>query len=228
LATTINSTPSEGPGGALTALTARHPDRAWTLNDNLRQTDPGEQAALTELRAGDPARAVAWYVDHDRVHPADSRTQAIQAMVEAWAADTARGADTLLLAYRRHNVDALNLAARRLCENAGMLSGPELTAPSGKRYRTGDRIIAPGPRGSRRGRAQISTATEGLTWATSWHATTRAGDPQVHDHVCSRPLSPRADAWRCSRGYSGRPCRFSSSQCRIWFGSNRTKWPTFT
>ena len=26
-------------------------------------------------------------------------------------------------------------------------------------------------------------ATEGLTWAVSRHATTRAGDPQVHDHV---------------------------------------------
>jgi len=26
-------------------------------------------------------------------------------------------------------------------------------------------------------------ATGGLTWATSRHATTRAGDPQVHDHV---------------------------------------------
>jgi hypothetical protein len=139
-----------GPGGALTALTHRHPDRVWTLSDNLRQTDLGEQAALTELRAGDPARAVAWYVDHDRVHPADSRTQAMQAMVEAWAADTARGADTLLLAYRRDNVDALNLAARRRWESAGLLSGPELTAPGGKRYRAGDRIVtlAPGPRGA--------------------------------------------------------------------------------
>jgi conjugative relaxase-like TrwC/TraI family protein len=38
-------------------------------------------------------------------------------------------------------------------------------------------------RGGRRGRAQIPTATEGLVWATSRHATTRAGDPQVDDHV---------------------------------------------
>ena len=37
--------------------------------------------------------------------------------------------------------------------------------------------------GGRRGRAQLRTSTEGLTWAVSRHATTRAGDPQVHDHV---------------------------------------------
>jgi hypothetical protein len=37
--------------------------------------------------------------------------------------------------------------------------------------------------GGRRGRAQLRTPTAGLTWAVSRHATTRAGDPQVHDHV---------------------------------------------
>ncbi len=37
--------------------------------------------------------------------------------------------------------------------------------------------------GGRRGRAQVRTPTDGLTWAASRHATTRAGDPQVHDHV---------------------------------------------
>jgi conjugative relaxase-like TrwC/TraI family protein len=37
--------------------------------------------------------------------------------------------------------------------------------------------------GGRRGRAQLRTPTEGLTWAVSRHETTRAGDPQVHDHV---------------------------------------------
>ena len=38
-------------------------------------------------------------------------------------------------------------------------------------------------RGGRRGRSQERTPTGGLTWAVSRHATTRAGDPQVHDHV---------------------------------------------
>ena len=37
--------------------------------------------------------------------------------------------------------------------------------------------------GGRRGRAQVRTGTGGLIWAVSRHATTRAGDPQPHDHV---------------------------------------------
>ena len=37
--------------------------------------------------------------------------------------------------------------------------------------------------GGRRGRAQVRTPTGGLTWAVSRHATTRAGDPQSHDHI---------------------------------------------
>ena len=37
--------------------------------------------------------------------------------------------------------------------------------------------------GGRRGRAQVRTGAGGLTWAVSRHATTRAGDPQPHDHV---------------------------------------------
>ncbi len=55
-----------------------------------------------------------------------------------------------MLAYRRDNVEALNQTARRLWEQAGLLSGPELIAPGGRRYRAGDRIItlAPGPRGA--------------------------------------------------------------------------------
>jgi conjugative relaxase-like TrwC/TraI family protein len=44
-----------------------------------------------------------------------------------------------------------------------------------------DRLVA--ERGGRRGRSQTRVATGGLIWATSRHATTRAGDPRVHDHV---------------------------------------------
>lgn len=37
--------------------------------------------------------------------------------------------------------------------------------------------------GGRRGRAQSRTATSGLVWARTRHATSRAGDPEPHDHV---------------------------------------------
>ena len=38
-------------------------------------------------------------------------------------------------------------------------------------------------RGGRRGRVQARTATGGLTYAVTRHATSRAGDPSPHDHV---------------------------------------------
>ena len=37
--------------------------------------------------------------------------------------------------------------------------------------------------GGRRGRAQTRSATEGLVYARTRHATSRAGDPEPHDHV---------------------------------------------
>ena len=41
--------------------------------------------------------------------------------------------------------------------------------------------------GGRRGRAQVRTPTDGPTWAVSRHATTRAGDPQVHENTSWSP-----------------------------------------
>jgi conjugative relaxase-like TrwC/TraI family protein len=44
-----------------------------------------------------------------------------------------------------------------------------------------DRLTA--HQGGRRGRAAVATPTSGLTYAVSRHATSRAGDPNPHDHV---------------------------------------------
>ncbi|MFN8038894.1 MAG: MobF family relaxase [Acidimicrobiales bacterium] len=47
-----------GPGGGLGALAHRHRAGVWALDENVRQSDPTERAALEALRAGDPAVAV--------------------------------------------------------------------------------------------------------------------------------------------------------------------------
>jgi conjugative relaxase-like TrwC/TraI family protein len=153
-----------GPGGALRALVERHPAQVFTLADNLRQTDPAERAALAELRAGALGRAVAWYARSGRLHPVANRQVAVRAMVGAWASDLDAGRETLLLAYRRESVAALNAAAREVWERAGMLSGPALVAPGGRTYRAGDEVItlAPGPKGA---------------WVTSQTARVTAVDP---------------------------------------------------
>ena len=48
--------------------------------------------------------------------------------------------------------------------------------------------------GGRRGRAGTRTATGGLLWAQTRHATSRAGDPNPHDHVLVANVTEMLDA----------------------------------
>jgi ATP-dependent exoDNAse (exonuclease V) alpha subunit len=59
---------SVGPGGALGALVARHPNAVHHLMENRRQHDPEERQALAALRDGEVAEAISFYVEHDRIH----------------------------------------------------------------------------------------------------------------------------------------------------------------
>jgi hypothetical protein len=52
---------------------------------------------------------------------------------------------TLLVAYHRDAVEALNRGARLVWEKLGRLSGAELEAPGGRRYRAGDRVVTLSP-----------------------------------------------------------------------------------
>jgi conjugative relaxase-like TrwC/TraI family protein len=165
---------SVGPGGALEALVSRHPGNVWTLSDNLRQRDPAERHALDHLRSGRVPSAVNWYRDHGRVHAARSKDMAMSEMVKAWADDVAGGREALLVAYHRDNVEALNRAAREAWEGLGELSGPELTAPGGRSYRAGDRVItlAPGRSGA---------------WFTSQRAVVVSVEPGAKSLVARTP-----------------------------------------
>ncbi|HET6873484.1 MAG TPA: MobF family relaxase, partial [Acidimicrobiales bacterium] len=48
-------------------------------------------------------------------------------------------------------------------------------------------------RGGRRGRSQTRGSTHGLVWARTRHATSRAGDPEPHDHVLIANVCHMAD-----------------------------------
>lgn len=134
-----------GPGGGLEALVDRFDGHIWQLTDNIRQTDLTEREALAELRHGDIGSAVDWLADHDRIIAGTDRAEAIGAVIDGWLADTDAGADTLMLAWRRANVDALNHLARHAYTERGWLTGPEITAPGGRRYRQGDRVVTLAP-----------------------------------------------------------------------------------
>lgn len=152
-----------GPGGALRALAARHRSGVWVLDQNVRQADPTEREALDHLRAGDAAVAVDWMAANGRVAIAPDRSETIAAMVTAWAADIDAGSDSVMLAWRRANVDALNRAARQLAEERGQLHGPEITVSGGRRYRAGDRVVTLAPGGD----GQIVTSERGTVTAVN-------------------------------------------------------------
>jgi len=115
----------------------------WEFTDELTPANPAKHAP------GQLDDALSWYVGQDRIRTAPTRDQALQAAADAWAADVAEGKDVALLAWRRANVDELNARARAHMEAAGRLSGPEVVAPGGRRYRSGDQVVtlAPGAEG---------------------------------------------------------------------------------
>jgi conjugative relaxase-like TrwC/TraI family protein len=138
------------PGGGLEALVNRRGDAVHVLDENIRQRDPGEREALEQLRSGDVAKAVEWYRDSGRVVTAPSRAEALDAAIKAWEVDVATGHEAMLMAWRRRDVAALNARVRQRRVVAGVVTGPEVEAPGGRRYAAGDRVVVLAPSGDGR------------------------------------------------------------------------------
>ncbi|GAB4079067.1 MobF family relaxase [Modestobacter muralis] len=134
-----------GAGGLLRDLAASH--GAVSLTQVVRFTDPdtgapnhAEGAASLALRDGDPA-ALAYYIDHGRVHVGDLPTVTDGAYT-AWAADRAAGRDAIMLAPTRDLVAELNNRARdeRLARLPAP-AGPEVGLADAGRASAGDAVI---------------------------------------------------------------------------------------
>jgi conjugative relaxase-like TrwC/TraI family protein len=145
-------------GGALGALVERHGGVVHVLDQNVRQHDEAERAALAELRAGDVNRAVEFYVDQHRLTTERTRDEALAKLVDRWAGDALRDADAAMFAWRRANVAELNRLAREQMMAHGRVHGPELVTNQGARYAAGDRIIALAPLAE----GQIVTSERGV------------------------------------------------------------------
>lgn len=94
---------------------------------------------------GDIDEAIDWYLANERVVIAPDRGQALDGIVDGWLTDERDGTSTLLLAWRRVDVAALNARARDAWASEGRLSGPEYAAPGGRAYAVGDRVVALAP-----------------------------------------------------------------------------------
>jgi conjugative relaxase-like TrwC/TraI family protein len=131
--------PEIDAGGLYRALTVRLP--AIELTDNRRQQHAWEQAALDELRHGDPAVALDAYRRHGRIVTADTPDQLADQLVDDWWT-TARDAlsGSVMIALRRAEVDDLNHRARARMHTDRRLHGPVLHA-GGIELQAGDRIV---------------------------------------------------------------------------------------
>lgn len=118
-----------GPGGAMAALMTRHPDLVTTLDENIRQLDPGERTAVAHLRTGHAHRALDWYSANARVRHSPTLQDTLGNMVTAWNEDVAAGRATTMLAWRRDHVAELNLSAREASIAAGRVHGPANASP---------------------------------------------------------------------------------------------------
>ncbi len=94
---------------------------ALQLTEVLRFVSLSERHATTALRLGDPS-ALAFYADNHRIHVSAEGT-ATDAAYQAWRADVARGADSLLLAPTNEAVAELNQRARLDRLNADLAEG---------------------------------------------------------------------------------------------------------
>ncbi|MGW5441573.1 MobF family relaxase [Nocardia asteroides] len=115
--------PAIEAGGAHTDMAHASPEQTLTLSHVVRFASTGEATASIGLRDGDPM-ALAWYLDHDRIHAGHSGS-IYEDTFQAWAADTAAGRDTVMLAHGHDIVGQLNARARaeRLAAT-GAESGP--------------------------------------------------------------------------------------------------------
>lgn len=106
---------------------------------------------------------VASYAAQGRIRPREERLDALVDTVLAWAADVDAGHDTIMLAWRRNDVAALNNLARTNRRAAGQLSPHSTGLRGGRNYAVGDRVVALAPDPDRR-------------WVTSQQGTVTAID----------------------------------------------------
>jgi AAA domain len=130
-------------GGGFRALRLRL--GASELTENRRQHQAWEREALELVRSGFVEDAVTAYRVHDRVVAADSKPAATLALLQDWwvawqQAEQDPSEDVALLAYRRSEVDRLNVACQQLLAARGRL-GPGRLQVEDLQLAVGDRVV---------------------------------------------------------------------------------------
>lgn len=131
--------PEIDAGGAFSHLAGRV--LTWRLETNLRQTQAWERAALDRLRARQPSPAIAAYQTAGRVTITATAAERVERMVTDWHHATEGGADAIMLATRRNEVDTLNAAAQRLRAASGNVNPDNAVDVGGRMFMVGDTVL---------------------------------------------------------------------------------------
>ena len=180
-----------GPGGLYAALVERL--GASHLTANHRQHDPAERDALRSLRDGAADEFLAYAAKAGRLTLTDTPDEARAALLADWHTAHQHEPDSLMIAYRRIDVETLNHAARTLLRQGDRLGADRHTTPEGRGFAIGDQVIclhnrpALGVANGTRGKL-VDASRNGLTLRT------QAGDRQL-------PLR-YADAGHLAHGYA--------------------------
>jgi conjugative relaxase-like TrwC/TraI family protein len=131
--------PEIDAGGSFAHLCGRAP--TWTLSANLRQAEAWERTTLDQLRDHQPGPAISAYHHHGRVIVAATAAALRQEMVADWHHARSVGNETLMLAVRRAEVEALNTAAQAHRAAAGELDPATVANVAGRAFMVGDDAI---------------------------------------------------------------------------------------
>jgi conjugative relaxase-like TrwC/TraI family protein len=113
---------------------------ASVLTENRRQQQAWERQAVEHLRSGDLEEALAAYRAHGRMVAAETPDQVKATLVADWWGAFQQGERVAILAYRRAEVDQLNLACRTLLQADGRL-GPQQLQIGDRAFAAGDVVV---------------------------------------------------------------------------------------
>ena len=131
--------PAVGAGGLYQSLCDRLD--AIELTGNRRQRDLLEREALAHLRAGDPEPYLAHAARQDRLTIDDDPMAAKERLLADWWREARRNTTlSVMLAYRRDDVDELNQAAHALMLRNRRL-GDDAVTPGEREFRVREKVL---------------------------------------------------------------------------------------
>jgi conjugative relaxase-like TrwC/TraI family protein len=129
-------------GGSVLKAVADIIERKATLTGVRRQTVDWQRAASVAMAQGDSEAGLRVYAEHGRIDLIAGREAAQTRTIEAWRdLRQSYGDDVLVVTRRNRDAVALNLLARNILRNEGLIRGEEITLPSVDR--DGDKTTLP-------------------------------------------------------------------------------------